>query len=319
MNSNIIFSSCQPDHIYFTWQLEIQFLNFLELGIELSRYHVLVAYRDGKISKHFQDLCERYPQVRFHFYEDTRKDKSYIPTIKPHLMSKFYATNPDVTKLVNVYIDSDVIFRELPDFDKFCNDDIIYMSNTNSYINADYIDSKGSNILDRMCDIVGVTREQVEEINQHSGGAQYILKGLDSDFWTRVENNCTPLYNFMKSPLTTNFYANESGDPTNYHPIQAWCSEMWCTLWEFLRSNRGVQVDSELNFCFGTSPIEEYNNCKILHNAGVTEKDSSKMFYKGAFVSGLPEGLDLSYVSEQYASYYYASYVKKLLELRKKH
>ena len=118
MNDKLIFTSCQPDHPYFAWQLELQFLNFQDLGIELSRYHVLVSTLQDEVSLLFLDLQKRYPKVNFFFFKDSRIDRSYIPSLKPHLMSKFYHVYDTTDKIV-VYIDSDVIFREIPNFEPF--------------------------------------------------------------------------------------------------------------------------------------------------------------------------------------------------------
>lgn len=318
----LIYISSQPDHVYFAWQLEVQFLNFLELGIPLEDYHVVVGLKSEQISQQFQELSTKYPQVKWGFVQDIRKDKSYIPSIKPHLVGQYLKQNPQYTTSVYAlfYMDGDVIFKEKLQLDHLLEDDICYMSNTNSYINSTYIKSKGDELLTKMCEVVGVTREEVESINNDSGGAQYILKDLPLEYWEKTELDSVLLHKYMigSKQYFANKWAEETKQPVEkYHPIQSWCAEMWATLWVLLYFKKKVKVIKELDFCFATSTVKEYENCKILHNAGVTKQNDNKMFFKGAYINGLPNSLDLSYVSDQHASFYYAKYVSKLVELRK--
>jgi len=318
----MIYLSCQPNHCYFSWQLEVQFLNFIDVGIPLETYHVVVGCKDGaEIIPAFKELSKRYPTVQWGFVVDTRINKTYIPSIKPHLAGNYLELHPELQKETIFYLDSDVLFKKHLDLDKYLSDEIQYMSNTNSYINAKYIESKGKGLLERMCSICKVSPDDIRSINDHSGGAQYILKNLPLEYWRKTEIDSVALYHFMKNSVEEYalIWSQENNKPIkDYHCIQMWCAEMWSTLWNLRFFNKQVQIVKELDFTFATSPIADLDKVDILHNAGVTEKDQHQMFFKGGFRDGIPNDLDLSYVSEKYTSHYYASYVKKLLELRKK-
>lgn len=318
--NNLFLLSAQPDSNYFAWQLEVQFLNFRRLNIPLNQYHVLIGF-EKQVSNTFLELSKRYPDVKWGFYEDTRKNKRYIPSIRPHIISKHFKFNRELESQNIFYLDCDVIFQKLPDFTSLLQNDIWYLSDTNSYINADYIKSKGDKILEDMCRVVGVSVESVEKINNNSGGAQYLLKNIDYKFWEKVERDCTNLFIYMVDSKP--FHAKEFAKKTNqlesqYHEIQAWCADMWAVLWGGIYLNRQVQITSELSFSWATSSAHQWFTNNIYHNAGVTGESSQKLFYKGAYVNGLPDNLDLSYISDSTASYYYAQYIKELLSLQKK-
>ena len=321
--NKIIYLSSQPNHKYFVWQLECQFLNFIDAGIPLGQYHVVVGTLPNvEIIPEFKDLSSRYPQIKWGFVTDTRSTaaRSYIPTIKPHLAGNYLEKYPELLKETIFYIDSDVLFKKHIDLTRFLDDEVCYMSNTNSYVNAKYIESKGKGLLERMWGIVKVLTDDIRDINEHSGGAQNILKNLPLEYWRKTELDSLTLYNFMKGTVEEyrEVWSKETGKkPEEYVSVQIWCAEMWSTLWNLVFFQKQIQVIPELDFTFATSPISELDKVNILHNAGVTEKDKHHMFFKGEYRDGLSNDLDLSYVSDKYSSSYYASYVKKLLELRK--
>lgn len=318
----MIYLSAQPDHIYFTWQLEVQFLNFQELNIPLSSYHVLVGIKGDLPSPHFSSLAKKYPEVKWQFIKDTRISKRYIPSIRPHIISKYFKTNLELENEDIFYFDSDVIFRETLDFTKLKQGGINYVSDTNSYLNTRYIREKGGDeMLQAMCNIIGVTVEQIDGLEKNHGGAQYFLqKGITYSFWEKIESDCTKLYCYLLD--NTHLYAKSWSEKTGkkieeYHEIQAWCSDMWCVLWNLVLLGRRVEVTDELNFSWATGTKEQYEGCKIFHNAGVTEETSNKFFFKGRYIQGLPSDLDLSFISKESASYYYSIYVNKLVSQRK--
>lgn len=315
----MLYLSAQPDNIYFTWQLEVQFLNFKELNISLESYHVLVGIKE-EVSESFLSLQSRYPEVKFTFIKDTRVSRRYIPSIRPHIISKYFILKPELTLEQIFYFDADVIFREQLNFSNFNSIDLV--SNTDSYLGIEYIRSKGGEeLLEEMCKILEVQTKEVKELGKH-GGAQYFFQpGLTSGFWEKVERNSNELYNFLQN--NTHIYAQkwsiEHKKPIkSYHEIQSWCSDMWCVLWNLLYFKRSVSVNEELDFSWGTSLSQDFFKHKIFHNAGVTENRSKELFYKGAFIRGLPENLDTSYVSDKFASFYYCKYVQQLVEEKKK-
>jgi hypothetical protein len=103
----------------------------------------------------------------------------------------------------------------------------------------------------------------------------------------------------------------------NYNPIQKWCADMWAVLWMSLKRGNKVQISKELNFSWGTSPISDYESCKIFHNAGVTTS-SGGLFYKGEFINKNPFESDLSFVRKDMASFKYVEAILYTKDMRNK-
>lgn len=314
----MIYLSAQPDHKYFHWQLEIQFLNFQDLEIPLSSYHVVIGIKEEP-SEGILLLQKRYPEVIFSFIKDTRVKRKYIPSIRPHILSKYFTLNTNLEQEQIFYFDADVIFRERLDFTVF-KDEFDYVSDTDSYLGWKYIDGKGKTLLQDMCSIVGVEVEKVRNIPLHGGAQYFFQKGLSSKFWEEIERTSVELYCYLQDNI--HLYAQRWAKETNsdvekYHEIQSWCSDMWCVFWELLKYNRGVVVSEELNFSWGTSSLKSLQKTKIFHNAGVTEANEKELFYKGRYINGLPESFDISYIKEDRASIFYAKYVDRVVRINK--
>lgn len=90
------------------------------------------------------------------------------------------------------YCDSDILFTEKFDIQRFVEDDICYLSDTINYIGAEYFDSriknvipskleeyKSRDILNEVASLVGISRKVCEANEYDSGGAQYLLKNID--------------------------------------------------------------------------------------------------------------------------------------------
>lgn len=312
----MIFLQAAPDAFYFYWQLEIQLFNFKRLGIDLTKvHHVFVGWDEP--SKEFNEFKAKHPEVNICFYKDTRKSKNYIPSLRPNGLKQHFAAFPELENEVIFYHDADIIFTQLPNFEKLSNDDVWYLSDTNSYLNADYIKSKGDGLLEEMCSIIGVNKNQVENINLDSGGAQYILKGVNAKFWEKVENDCEKLYTYLQSsiPYWAEKFSQKSGQPvSNYHEIQSWCSDMWCVLWNGLLLGKKVKVVPEMDFSWATDSYETFKARKIFHNAGITEGNRETYFYKGDYIYKSPLEFNFEYVNKDSGS---RGYVEEMMNYKK--
>jgi len=172
--NKIIFVSAQPDVPYFHWQCEIYLNNFIIKGIPTENVYVLFATNKGESLSHGAQKLKKYTHNIFSF-EDSREKKHYIPSIKPFLIYEFLKKFPEKGKLMFVH-DSDIIFNFLPNIDHLTDDNFQYLSNTNGYLNFDYIMDcdnryfeKHQNILEKgmllreMVDVVGVDPSQVKK------------------------------------------------------------------------------------------------------------------------------------------------------------
>jgi hypothetical protein len=302
-----IFISAQPDHPYFHWQVEVQLHNFIKLGINPNWIEVLWAH-DNSPSYEALALAAKYPTVRFFFYKKTiTQNHGYIPILRPDILEQHFRRYPALRGETVFYHDSDIIFRELPDFDSMHGDLYWYLSDTVSYIGAEYIKSKSHDLFNKLCDIAKIDPALVESNQANSGGAQYLMKGVTADFWKEVAEDSLALYRYMAD---REIEERTTVTDKNYNPIQKWCADMWAVLWGAWKLGAQTKTTSELDFSWGTSGLKDYERCKIMHNAGVTDERKQELFYKGDFRSVSPFDSDLSYVNPQTAS---AKYVDAIL------
>lgn len=302
-----IFISAQPDHPYFHWQVEVQLHNFIKLGINPNWIEVLWAH-DNSPSYEALALAAKYPTVRFFFYKKTiTQNHGYIPILRPDILEQHFRRYPALRGETVFYHDSDIIFRELPDFDSMHGDLYWYLSDTVSCIGAEYIKSKSHDLFNKLCDIAKIDPALVESNQANSGGAQYLMKGVTADFWKEVAEDSLALYKYMAD---REIEERTTVTDKNYNPIQKWCADMWAVLWGAWKLGAQTKTTSELDFSWGTSGLKDYERCKIMHNAGVTDERKQELFYKGDFRSVSPFDSDLSYVNPQTAS---AKYVDAIL------
>lgn len=312
---DLIFMSVQPDVPYFHWQVEVMITNFTKLGINPNNIEVIYALEKGKgISNGGRLLTQKYPFVRFFFYDKTvENNHGYIPILRLDCLEQHFIKYNEGLKDKNIfYHDSDIIFRKLPDFDSLLKDNVWYLSDTVSYIGYDYIVSKSFDLLEKMCEIVNISTETVEANQSNSGGAQYLIKGVDHVFWHKVKEDCLELYKFMTEREKEERKTLSNAEANKYNPIQKWCSDMWAVLWNAWYFGKNTKLSDELSFSWATSRIEEYEKHNIFHNAGVTGDRSKELFYKGNFINQTPFEADLSFVSDKFASIKYVEAIKSV-------
>ena len=285
---DIVFVTAQPDVPYFHWQIKLYVHNFIEKGIDPNQIHVILAMVHGikEPSKGALELKEL--GVNIHFYEDNRDVKSYIPSIKPYLVSQWLEEFPKLGKKIFLH-DADIIFRTLPDFKNLVKDDISYLSDTIGYIGYDYImyccnnyetrhpNSEKGQLIKEMASVVGIDVDLIKENQKNSGGGQYLIKNTNSKFWKKVYDDCTPLYNQMLD--------YQRRFPINPGQIQFWTAEMWSLLWNLWLFDYKTEITNELDFSWATDNIEKYEKMPILHMAGVTDTLKSTKFYKGDYIN----------------------------------
>lgn len=272
----------QPAIQYFAWQIDVMLHSFKKANINLNDVHIICSTNDG-IDPHFKKLKNKYTGVLFSFYEDTRKYKGYIPSIKQHLLYKHYLKYPELENEIIFLVDSDICLIKPIDFSNLLNDNIWYLSDTISYIGYDYIKSKGDDILKPMLEIAGINENIVKSMQNASGGAQYLIKNVNAEYWREVVELSHKLYIDISKISNEKKAKNE-----DYFPIQIWTAEMWALLWVAWKKGIMTAVAKELDFCWATDNISRWNETSIFHNAGVTE-DRKELFYKGKYINNMPD------------------------------
>jgi hypothetical protein len=288
---DIVFVTAQPDVPYFHWQIKLYVHNFIEKGIDPNQIHIILSMVHGNTKPTNGGLELHTLGVNLHFFEDLRDVKSYIPSIKPYLISKWLEKSPQYGKCFFLH-DADIIFNRLPNFEKLMSDDISYLSDTIGYIGYDYImyccdryekyhpSSKKGQLISEMAKVVGISVKKIRENQKNSGGGQYLIKNTNYKLWDKIYKDCTPLYNQMLD--------YQRRFPINPGQIQFWTAEMWSLLWNLWKLKKETKITDELDFSWATDDIKTYEKKPILHMAGVTDDLKLTKFYKGEYINEDP-------------------------------
>lgn len=329
------FLSAQPDDVYYTWQVHMWLESLRNIG-HSDKAIVLVFtpnYREPNTK--WKQIEELYPESEFFYYKDTDNVSKlmgiYIPILRPYILMKYFKAHPEMVSKAVFYCDSDIVFTDKFNIDAYIEDDVNYLSDTNSYINASYFDSKikdvlpgkleeykTRDILGEITSTVGISRETAEAHNEHSGGAQYLLKNIDGSFWEKVITDCINIRVYLQM-INRQFFGSEDKG------FQSWCSDMWAVLWNLWLREAETKNIPELEFSWASDPIEKVDRLGIFHNSGVTSETmfDTPFFYKGKYHTGTDPFKDdqLDVVvnndkSKKYGTYYY---VTRMVELKNKY
>lgn len=279
---------CQPATLRFKWELEVSLTRMKKLNVD--DIVLLFARKDPNIPKYFS---KKYG-VETHVYTDNRNDRTYIPSIKPYLWSQYLKEDRSRENHDYFYLDSDVIFREFPSV--LPNANTWYGSDCRSYLGVEYLLSKGEGIFNQMCKIIGVDPSFIRSINP-ACGAQWVISKPTYEYWNKVYEDSIKIYRYLNS--------------RTYSDIQKWTAEMWAQLYNVYYFGLNAEVSKELDFCWSTDDVGRYDETKILHNAGVTEKNND-LFFKGNYILKTPFEDDLSYVDPNKANIKYVEAIKEV-------
>ena len=336
MSKELKFICAQPDDVYYTWQVHLWLESLKELG-HSDKAIVLIFipnFRDK--NEKWQQVIDLYPEAEFHFYKDEKNEIShrlgvYIPVLRPWCLMNYFKTHPEMKEKAVLYCDSDILFTEKFDVSKFTEDETCYLSDTNSYINASYFDSKTKDVLPekleeyktldvlaQLTSLIGIDRATCEKNNLHSGGAQYLLKNIDGAFWEKVLKDCLIIRMYLQN-INRNFFSSEDKG------FQSWCADMWAVLWNLWLREQETKVVPELDFAWATDNINKLETTTIYHNAGVTGDyiGDFPAFYKGKYHTGKDPmqdpHLEVVYNHEKSKNYCTHFYTTKLIELKNKY
>ena len=295
---NIKFICAQPTSIYYAWQVEVVINNFIDMGISPDNINIVCWKVNNVIPVEWVKLTQKYP-ANFFFYDDTRVTRHYISSIRPNILKQHFTAHPELENDAIFYHDCDIVFTKPINWEKFLQDDKWYGSDTRWYIAHSYILSKGQDILDKMCEIVNIDESLIKDNELNSIGAQYLMKGINAEFWANVEKDSERLFKEI-----TDMNNIKKGENTQYHELQIWCADMWAVLWNGWKLGKETVCEPELEFAWGTSSEEDYNRLNILHNAGVVTS-ADGLFYKAEFMDRLPYNLNLNIKENTASKKYY--------------
>ncbi len=303
----------QPASTYYSWQVEVLLNNFMEMGINLNDVDIVCWKVNGEVPPEYSKLANFYP-ARFFFYNDTRDSKNYISSIRPNILKQHFGQYPELKNEAIFYHDCDIAFTKPINWEQFLQDDKWYGSDTRWYIAHSYIVSKGEDVLDKMCEIVGIDKQVVKDNELNAIGAQYLMKGIDAEFWANVEKDCERLFkeitDLNNEKIALDRHTMPEGEARNpYHPLQIWCADMWAVLWNGWKMGKETICHPDLEFSWATSPESEWDKLNIFHNAGVTNVNQG-LFYKALYIEDLPYNKDIK-VKEGSASKKYWELIQR--------
>lgn len=306
----MIFIQVIPYDFYFSWQIDIQITNFRKFNLS-DKMEILVWYPKGNPKLDiWKKLEKKYSEVKFFYYEDEGVELSlYIPQLRPHTLKKHFKIHEKRLKdKIFFYHDADIIFNYLPDFNKLCEGDINWQSDCSGYLDYSYLRRKEvqGNIpegeaISILANIGNITIDTLKLYDGKTGGAQNILKNIDSEYWEDVERQCLEIrkafFHGIKGSINQKYFPSESAG------FQSWTCDMWAVnmaLW-----SRGIitNVTKDLDFSWATDNAETYHKKPIYHNAGANGNQPG-IFYKGKWINESPIGKKHS-VKKDSASFFY--------------
>lgn len=336
MNKDLVFLQVCPIDTYFVFQTHLWLESLKSINNSQNAVSLLFVPKGREQEKEqWNKLIELYPEAQFKFYvgesDIKRLISVYLPVLRPYCLMKYFEEFPELQNKVIFYCDCDILFTEHFNINKYLNDDICYLSNTNSYISASYFNSKikdvipdkleeykKRDILQETCSLVGISREIAEKNNQHSGGAQYLLKNINSKFWEKVLMDCIRIKIHLQN-VNKEFFTNESKG------FQSWTADMWAVIFNLWYKNYDVKVVPEMDFAWSTDSISRLDTVGIFHNAGIVGNKQGEIpvFFKGNYHSGNSpfSDLHLKMVHEDERSKTLANwyYVDKMIKLQEKY
>jgi len=347
--------SCVTNELRYWWETAIYLNNLTELGY--SNIHILIYVEENTtlLSK-WEELQQKFPNVKFVSFEDksniTKIGRAfkYKPVYRFWLLQEYWKMHPELKDEAVFYTDTDIVLTKYLDFSPFLNDDISYISwtgdkdRTDNYLWQPYFDGKIDQInptkleqykkldvIGRMAFVCNTTREHITANNLNTGGAQYLLKNVSSQFWTNCFNTCCEIKTFLADVNSIFMKGKDSTEKEN-NGFQSFCSDMWALLYNLWGEGKETRCPKELDFSWSTDRLDRWNECYIMHNAGIIaeqqnkiafENDyvSSKLFFKGKYHNFTPfddeETLNEiinSPISSQFCN---AEYVKQILKTKK--
>jgi len=261
------------DYTYLIWQQELQAFNFKQLGL-IDQLVCVVLHDPGQPLS--QRALELSNYVDTHYFVNDQSQRQYIPSNKPWGVMKLLEKFPEYGEKLFL-LDSDVIFREPLDFESLDQDSNWYFSNTIGYIAYHYLEEMlGHDLVDQMARLTGLTANRLKAEQHNSGGAQYYMKGVTTEFCRKVAFDSIKIYD----------WAVQQRRPDGSYKIQVWTAEMWSWLWNSFQV-ADVRVVAEMDFAWAPHHVSDWHAKKMLHLAGVTGSEPGA-FFKGKYSASAP-------------------------------
>lgn len=298
MKSLHIITAC-PNDLPFYSETLVQLYNAQRQGFS-HLFRILVFENPGAQSN--KDLCKEkwatlpvlFPEVKLFFYKDTENIERTIrifgyPSLqRPYMLKRHFQEYPELKNDAIFYIDGDVLLHRGIEFlDPFIQDDINYLSYTGrkevayNYICADHFYDKMKNIReDKRKDFekenfwknflndAGITEQEYNQRKDEVGGAQYLLKNIDAQFWEDVLSTSIVI-KFYLATLNQKYMIGKTAQEKEDNGFQSWCADMHAVLFNLWKRGHHTHTPKELNFSWATDEITRWDETYVFHNSGI--------------------------------------------------
>ncbi|NIG54750.1 hypothetical protein [Chitinophaga sp. Cy-1792] len=233
----------QADNAYFRWQLKV-FLSSVQ-HLEIPKENIIFLTQiDGKPSDEFRKF-ERFATC--HYFEDT-KHRFYKPSCKPHLYGRFWEMCKENEDQYFFFAEQDMLLFGLPEIELL--PDTWYWSDAGQYIESGQFEH-----------VIGLQPKPYRP-----GGFHAIGKGVDADFWYKVEEDSVKLYEYMCRNINTKY--------------DRWICEMRTWIWNIWDRGFKTEIHKELDFEYGKGFRRDV---KLYHHLDSRVLDKTKFMDKEPF------------------------------------
>lgn len=281
----------------FIWETEIQLNNLRKYQMsENFRLLIFLPAYKTEFDPEWENLNKRYPESKFFFYKDKKNivtdlivNYNYVPIHRICSLQHHFKEYPFLEKEAILYIDSDVIFTSQPLFEDYIQDDICYLSDTSTYLNAAYLEGKVSDVrpdkkddfiaanpFEKIASLCKIDPSLIRANNNNTGGAQYLLKNVNSEFFDSCIDICL-LFRMYYQTINQEYFPGDTQTDRENNGIQSWCADMIALQWSLWKRGYETSTPSWMKFAWATDETVVLNNCFILHNAGITDGNTLKV------------------------------------------
>jgi len=292
------FICVQPDDVYYTWQVHAWLESLRNLGHSDKAIVLVFTPNFRQRNEKWKQIENLYPEATFDYISDDHNISShlglYVSILRPYSLARYWEKHPELKDCAIFYCDCDILFTDKFNIDAYIDDDINYLSDTNSYINASYFDSKirqvlpdkleaykEIDVLEEITSKVGISREIAEKYNMDSGGAQYLLKNIEGKFWEKMVEDTLEIRRYLIN-INRQYFENEDAG------YQSWSADMWGLLWGLWAKGAETKVIPEMEFSWAPDLMDKVERLGIYHNAGIVSETGHgfRTFYKGKYHHG---------------------------------
>ena len=301
----------QPATLYYAWQVDAMLQSFQDLGkVQLDRVHCIFAGYKDQYPNHLNKVIKKWQEQGVHFfnYPDDRLHKSYISSIRPWLLYKHWRALPELENEWIFYHDCDIALTKPLDWSTIIPKDKKQApaSDCRWYLGWDYIRQKQHSLMGVMTQIVGIDHKVLREKEaKETGGAQYLIFGINANLWESVYHSSEALYSRV-SDMQHTIKANNP----DWHELQIWCADMWALLWHLWLAGWSTPTPPQFNFTWGTGTTEQWYANAIFHNAGVTTATPDGPLLKSEHITTVPNAATPQ-PAAQWASHHYWHLIQK--------